>query len=141
VEELIGEFKNRGHTAGFMSCTIAILYFLTIYGLETIGSSTVWRPAFRGLLADYAYPVRSNVKANQLPGDSLTLRLARDYLLGRILTLSWAAEGSGNLARSHQQSLLSNAAARLAHPILGARREMDLCSPPIWVSSYAALLL
>ena len=56
VEELISEFKNRGHTAGFMSCTIAILYFLTIYSLETIGSSTVWRPAVRGFLADYAYP-------------------------------------------------------------------------------------
>lgn len=62
VEELISEFKNRGHTAGFMSCTIAILYFLTIYGLETIGSSTAWRPAFRGLLADYAYPVRFVIK-------------------------------------------------------------------------------
>lgn len=62
MEELISEFKNRGHTAGFMSCTIAILYFLTIYGLETIGSSTAWRPAFRGLLADYAYPVRLVIK-------------------------------------------------------------------------------
>lgn len=57
VEELTSEFTARGHTAGFLSCTIAILYFLTIYALETLGSSTVWRPAFRGFLADYAYPV------------------------------------------------------------------------------------
>lgn len=38
-----------------MSCTIAILYFLTINGLELLGGSTVFRPLFRGLLADYAY--------------------------------------------------------------------------------------
>lgn len=58
MEELISEFTNKGHAAGFMSCMIAILYFLTIYSLETIGSSTAWRPDFRGLLADYAYVVR-----------------------------------------------------------------------------------
>jgi hypothetical protein len=58
VEELISEFTSKGYAAGFMSCVIAILYFLTIYTLETIGSSTVWMPAFRGLLADYAYVVR-----------------------------------------------------------------------------------
>ena len=38
-----------------MSCMIAILYFLTINGLELLGGSTVFRPVFRGLLADYAY--------------------------------------------------------------------------------------
>lgn len=58
VEELISEFTSKGYTAGFLSCVIAILYFLTIYSLETLGSSTVWRPVFRGLLADYAYVVR-----------------------------------------------------------------------------------
>jgi hypothetical protein len=36
---------------------IAILYFLTIYGLERLGSSTIWKPWFRVLLADYAYVV------------------------------------------------------------------------------------
>jgi hypothetical protein len=57
VEELVNEFTTRGNTAGFMSTMIAILYFLTIYGLERLGSSTVWKPWFRGLLADYAYVV------------------------------------------------------------------------------------
>ncbi|KAB8078327.1 HCO3 transporter family-domain-containing protein [Aspergillus leporis] len=57
VEELINEFTKSGATAGFMSCMIAILYFLTIYGLEWLGSSTVCRPWFRGLLADYAYVI------------------------------------------------------------------------------------
>lgn len=36
---------------------IAILYFATINGLEALGSSTIWKPAFRGVLADYAYVV------------------------------------------------------------------------------------
>lgn len=80
-------------------------------------------------------------KPNQLPGVSLTHDIASDYLLGRILALPRAAGGSAYLARSHQQSLLSNTAARLAHPILGTGRKMGLCSPPIWIPSHAALLL
>lgn len=66
VEELTSEFAKKGHSAGFLSCTIAILYFLTIHGLETIGSSTIWRPAFRGLLADYAYPVCLETELGQM---------------------------------------------------------------------------
>ncbi|GAT27580.1 HCO3- transporter family protein [Aspergillus luchuensis] len=57
VEELVNEFTVYGPTAGFMSCMIAILYFFTVYGLELLGSSTICRPWFRGLLADYAYVV------------------------------------------------------------------------------------
>ncbi|GIJ82159.1 hypothetical protein Asppvi_000664 [Aspergillus pseudoviridinutans] len=57
VEELVIEFTTHGNTAGFMSIIIAILYFLTIYGLERLGSSTIWKPWFRGLLADYAYVI------------------------------------------------------------------------------------
>ncbi|GIK03449.1 hypothetical protein Aspvir_007520 [Aspergillus viridinutans] len=57
VEELVTEFTTRGNTAGFMSTMVAILYFLTIYGLERLGSSTIWKPWFGGLLADYAYVI------------------------------------------------------------------------------------
>lgn len=57
VEELVSEFSHRGDTSGFLSCMIAILYFATIYALQKLGSSTIWKPAFRGLLADYAYVV------------------------------------------------------------------------------------
>ncbi|KAH2927729.1 hypothetical protein KXW73_008536, partial [Aspergillus fumigatus] len=57
VEELVNEFTTQGNTAGFMSTMIAVLYFLTIYGLERLGSSTIWKPWFRGLLADYAYVI------------------------------------------------------------------------------------
>ncbi|PCG88898.1 Bicarbonate transporter, eukaryotic [Penicillium occitanis (nom. inval.)] len=57
VEELISEFSSRGFAAGYMSSMVAILYFLTIWALERIGSSTIWRAGFRGLLADYAYVI------------------------------------------------------------------------------------
>lgn len=55
VEELVNEFSSPNHTSGFMSCMLAILYFLTVYGLEMLGNSTVFKPIFRTLLADYAY--------------------------------------------------------------------------------------
>ncbi|KAL4905022.1 hypothetical protein BDW74DRAFT_168148 [Aspergillus multicolor] len=57
VEELTNEFTFYGPTAGFLSSLIAVLYFLTIYGLEWIGSSTICKPWFWGLLADYAYVI------------------------------------------------------------------------------------
>lgn len=53
----MNEFNKYGDTPGYLSCMIAILYFGTIYGLEKLGSSTVWTPRFRGLLADYSYVV------------------------------------------------------------------------------------
>ncbi|KAL3475108.1 HCO3 transporter family-domain-containing protein [Aspergillus californicus] len=55
VEELVNEFTAYGSTPDFLSCLIAIMYFLTVYSLEWLGSSTICRPWFRGLLADYAY--------------------------------------------------------------------------------------
>ncbi|ORY14885.1 anion exchange family protein [Clohesyomyces aquaticus] len=55
VEELMNEFSVEDASAGFMSCMIAILYFGSIYGLEKLGSSTMWKPWFRGFIADYAY--------------------------------------------------------------------------------------
>ncbi|KLJ10673.1 hypothetical protein EMPG_13947 [Blastomyces silverae] len=57
VEELVSEFSSRGSTDGYLSCTVAILYFATIYALEKLGSSTIFKPSFRGFLADYAYPI------------------------------------------------------------------------------------
>ncbi|KAE8397332.1 HCO3 transporter family-domain-containing protein [Aspergillus pseudonomiae] len=57
VEELVNEFTAHGRDAGYLACIIAILFFLTIYALEKLGSSTIWKPSIRGLLADYAYPL------------------------------------------------------------------------------------
>ncbi|KAK4244132.1 HCO3 transporter family-domain-containing protein [Corynascus novoguineensis] len=56
VEELIAEFENGSSTAtGFLSCIVAILYFASVYALERLGSSTLWRAEYRRILADYAY--------------------------------------------------------------------------------------
>ncbi|KAI8243232.1 putative transporter [Colletotrichum sp. SAR 10_98] len=55
VEELVNEFITEGSAAGYLACLIAILYFGTVYALEKLGSSTLWRAGFRGILADYAY--------------------------------------------------------------------------------------
>ena len=56
VEELVNEFEG-GSAAGYLACVIAILYFGTVYALEKIGSSTLWKEQLRGVLADYAYVV------------------------------------------------------------------------------------
>ncbi|KAJ4301460.1 hypothetical protein N0V90_003552 [Kalmusia sp. IMI 367209] len=56
VEELVNEFEVSGNAAGYLSCIIAILYFGSVYSIEKLGSSVIWKPWFRGILADYAYP-------------------------------------------------------------------------------------
>jgi hypothetical protein len=59
VEELVNEFNQEGLAAGYLACIIAILYFATVYTLEKLGSSTVWKAGIRLILADYAYVVSS----------------------------------------------------------------------------------
>ena len=57
MELLIGEFESHGPTDGFMSVTIALLFFFTVYMLEMVGQGTWFRPWARKFLGDYAYPV------------------------------------------------------------------------------------
>lgn len=57
VEELANEFDVGGYSAGYLSCVIALLYFATVYLLEKLGSSVVWNPFVRGIIADYSYVV------------------------------------------------------------------------------------
>jgi hypothetical protein len=70
VEELVNEFEVAGDAAGYLSCATAILYFGSIYGLEKLGGSTLWKPWFRGVLADYAYvfPTLFWVGFSHIPG-------------------------------------------------------------------------
>ncbi|KAF2183215.1 hypothetical protein K469DRAFT_583817 [Zopfia rhizophila CBS 207.26] len=71
VEELVNEFSVEGSSAGYLSCMIAILYFASVYGLEKLGSSTMWKPWFRGAIADYAYvfPTLFWVGFSHIPGN------------------------------------------------------------------------
>ncbi len=57
VELLIAEFESDGPTDGFMSVTIALMFFFTVYALEMVGKGVWFRPWVRGFLGDYAYPV------------------------------------------------------------------------------------
>ena len=59
MELLIGEFESFGPTDGFMSVTIALLFFFTVYMLEMVGKGTWFRPSVRSFLGDYAYPVNT----------------------------------------------------------------------------------
>ncbi len=57
VELLVGEFESNGPTDGFMSVTIALMFFFTVYVLELVGNGILFRPWVRNILGDYAYPV------------------------------------------------------------------------------------
>ena len=57
VEELSINFYDGKFLNGFASTVVAILYTLTIYGLEHIGMTTYFNGMFRALLSDYAYPI------------------------------------------------------------------------------------
>lgn len=57
VEELIINFEDNAIVNGFASCLVAIMFCLTVYYLEDIGSTTLFRGWTRTLLSDYAYPI------------------------------------------------------------------------------------
>ncbi|KAM3498553.1 hypothetical protein MY10362_008136 [Beauveria mimosiformis] len=79
VEELVNEFEN-GNAAGFLACIIGILYFASVYALEKVGSSTMWKEQFRGILADYSYVFCTVfwVSFSHIPGH------IRDSNIGRV---------------------------------------------------------
>lgn len=57
MELLIAEFESGGPTDGFMSVTVALMFFFTVYALEMVGKGVWFRLWVRGFLGDYAYPV------------------------------------------------------------------------------------
>lgn len=75
-----------------MSTMIAVLYFLTIYGLERLGSSTIWKPWFRGLLADYAYVVCVH--------DASDISITHMYQIGTVFWVGFS-HIPGNLKATH----------------------------------------
>src|SRR5689334_9048429 len=107
IEELVNEFDQEGSAAGYLACIIAILYFGTVYGLEKLGSSTVWKAGVRTILADYAYVVR--IESSQSANCWLTVSIVWNPLLGRLLSLPWKTRYNAHRTRACYQSLLSNA--------------------------------
>jgi hypothetical protein len=92
VEELVNEFETMGSNGGFLSCMIAILYFASIYGLQKLGTSTVFRPVFRGIIADYAYVVSLDLfvfmEIRSREVWLITRNIDRNHFLGWILAHS-----------------------------------------------------
>lgn len=57
VEELVDQFNNGSLPGGYLSVVIALCYWFTVYGLELMGSTIMFRPYIRKLLSDFAYPI------------------------------------------------------------------------------------
>ncbi|KAL8965923.1 MAG: hypothetical protein Q9197_006262 [Variospora fuerteventurae] len=57
VEELAINFYDNTIVNGFASALVAVLYTLTVYLLEKIGTTCLFNTTTRKLLSDYAYPV------------------------------------------------------------------------------------
>lgn len=57
VEELVYLFEPTTLAGGYLSIVIAILYFGSVYGLEKLGSRTLWKPWIRSILADYSFAI------------------------------------------------------------------------------------
>ncbi|KAL8763855.1 MAG: hypothetical protein Q9184_000451 [Pyrenodesmia sp. 2 TL-2023] len=57
VEELAINFDNNTILNGFASALVAVLYTLTVYLLERMGSTCLFNASTRKVLSDYAYPI------------------------------------------------------------------------------------
>ncbi|KJX96911.1 hco3- transporter family protein [Zymoseptoria brevis] len=57
VEELVSNFDDSTPAAGYLGIVIALCFWATVWWLENMGSSTVFRPWMRKVLSDYAYPI------------------------------------------------------------------------------------
>jgi hypothetical protein len=57
VEELVDQFNNGSVPGGYLSVVIALCYWFTVYGLELMGSTIMFRPYIRKFLSDFAYPI------------------------------------------------------------------------------------
>ncbi|THV87828.1 hypothetical protein D6D29_00421 [Aureobasidium pullulans] len=57
VQELIAQFSQSTHEAGFLSIVVALCYWATVYALEMLPHTVVFTPVTRKLLSDYAYPI------------------------------------------------------------------------------------
>ncbi|KAL8815416.1 MAG: hypothetical protein Q9223_005440 [Gallowayella weberi] len=57
VELLIVEFERYGPRKGYLGVVISLLYFFTVYNLQSIGQGTWFKPWIRDFLGDYAFPV------------------------------------------------------------------------------------
>lgn len=82
VELLISEFESYGPTDGYMSVTIALMFFFTVYVLELVGKGTWFRPRVRAFLGDYSYPVSLTRSMSQFSQLTRTMQIATIFWTG-----------------------------------------------------------
>lgn len=54
---MVDQFNSGSLSGGYLSVVIALCYWFTVYCLELMGSTIMFRPFIRKLLSDYAYPI------------------------------------------------------------------------------------
>ena len=57
MEELRINFDNGNLPNGWASCVIAILYTLTVYLLDKMKNTVLFKRSIRSFLSEYAFPV------------------------------------------------------------------------------------
>jgi hypothetical protein len=57
VEELVANFEESNPAAGYLGIVIALCFWFSVFILEYMGSTRLFRAPVRKVLSDYAYPV------------------------------------------------------------------------------------
>ncbi|KXT04267.1 hypothetical protein AC578_7892 [Pseudocercospora eumusae] len=57
VEELVANFDQSNLAAGYLGIIIALCFWATVTWLENMGDTILFKPYYRKLLSDYAYPI------------------------------------------------------------------------------------
>lgn len=118
---------------------IAILYFASVYGLEKLGSSTIWKAGVRGFIADYAYVVSPTLNAYSVSHD--LMYTVCNHILGRVLPHSGKPQQHTCRTRANNSSFPSNSTPKLVDRLLEFGRCMDFRCHPLWLSRIAVILL
>lgn len=86
VQEVSYSFYDEKITNGFMTAMIAIMYSLTVYFLEKMRGTTLFKPAVREFLSEYAYPLATIwwTGFSHIPGN-----LRRVHIETLPITRSW----------------------------------------------------
>ena len=135
----MAEFQDYGQVDGFMAVMIALLFFGTVYALEALRTGIWFRPCFRGLLGDYAYPVCRLVEwAPRIETYSV---IDCNYLLDWILAYTRNVEEIKHPNLTPYASVFSDHRTELACRFLAFARQVGICRYANRFSNDVAFLL
>lgn len=58
----MANFEESNAAAGYLGIVIALCFWATVWWLEAMGGTILFRPYWRKLLSDYAYPVGYSIR-------------------------------------------------------------------------------